>query len=73
MKPAGKMATWLAALVVACTISPASVGAAAVYKCTAAGGRVEFRDWRCAGNSGAKIEVRPNVVGEIDHTANIGE
>lgn len=43
--------------------------AAAVYKCTGADGKVEFRDFPCAGKTGQKVEIKPNTVTPIDQTS----
>jgi Domain of unknown function (DUF4124) len=48
----------LAAIVLAAALQTAA--AAEVYKCSDADGRVEYRDWPCAGSSGEKFEAKDN-------------
>src|SRR5436305_6764514 len=48
---------------------PFPVLAAQVYRCTNADGAVEYRDSPCAGQSGGRITVEPNVTREIDQSA----
>ncbi|MGH8850824.1 MAG: DUF4124 domain-containing protein, partial [Casimicrobiaceae bacterium] len=43
---------------------------AAVFKCVATDGSVEYRDTACEGKSGGELAVNPNVVSPIDQTAN---
>jgi uncharacterized protein YfaQ (DUF2300 family) len=37
-----------------------TAAASEVYKCSDAEGRVEYRDWPCAGSSGEKFEAKDN-------------
>jgi hypothetical protein len=48
---------------------PVSAVAEQVYRCTNAEGSVEYRDVPCAGQSGGRISIEPNVTREIDQSA----
>jgi len=40
-----------------------TAGAADIYKCLAADGKVEFRDTPCQGVAGQKVDVKPSTAG----------
>lgn len=48
----------LTAMVLAAALQTAS--ATEMYKCSDAEGKVEYRDWPCAGSSGEKFEAKDN-------------
>lgn len=55
-------------LAAACIAASSPAWGAEIYRCRDANGRIEFRDSACDGPAGGKVEVRPNVVSEIDQS-----
>lgn len=47
----------------------ALAGAGDIYRCKSSDGRIEYRDVACEESAGERIDVKPNVVREIDQSA----